>query len=130
MVKELKSLEAAARASKPKIKTRIIEVPVFYRDPWIARDRRCASASGTRTPRAPTSNTPRASTLLGVIEDFHRGALGVALVSMVGFVAGLPPYQMVERQRQIEVPKYLAPHRHAEADGRLRRLLRLGFPRW
>ncbi|MGC9272140.1 5-oxoprolinase subunit B family protein, partial [Acidiphilium sp.] len=31
-------------------------------------------------------------------------------VSMVGFVAGLPfMYQMVERQRQIEVPKYLRP---------------------
>jgi urea carboxylase len=31
-------------------------------------------------------------------------------VSMVGFVAGLPfLYQMVERQRQIEVPKYLRP---------------------
>ncbi len=29
---------------------------------------------------------------------------------MVGFVAGLPfMYQMVERQRQIEVPKYLRP---------------------
>ncbi|MFN3497405.1 MAG: carboxyltransferase domain-containing protein, partial [Pannonibacter indicus] len=31
-------------------------------------------------------------------------------VSMVGFVSGLPfMYQMVERQRQIEVPKYLRP---------------------
>jgi urea carboxylase len=31
-------------------------------------------------------------------------------VSMVGFVAGLPfMYQMVERARQIEVPKYLRP---------------------
>ena len=31
-------------------------------------------------------------------------------VSMVGFVAGLPfMYQMVERERQIEVPKYLRP---------------------
>ena len=29
---------------------------------------------------------------------------------MVGFVAGLPfLYQMVERRRQIEVPKYLSP---------------------
>ncbi|MFX5680547.1 carboxyltransferase domain-containing protein, partial [Acinetobacter baumannii] len=31
-------------------------------------------------------------------------------VSMVGFVAGLPfLYQMVERQRQIQAPKYLRP---------------------
>jgi urea carboxylase len=38
----------------------------------------------------------------------HSGAPW--FVSMVGFVAGLPfLYQMVDRQRQIEVPKYLRP---------------------
>ncbi len=38
----------------------------------------------------------------------HSGAPW--FVSMVGFVAGLPfLYQMVERQRQIEAPKYLRP---------------------
>jgi len=38
----------------------------------------------------------------------HSGAPW--FVSMVGFVAGLPfMYQMVERRRQIEVPKYLRP---------------------
>jgi urea carboxylase len=38
----------------------------------------------------------------------HSGAPW--FVSMVGFVAGLPfLYQMVERQKQIEAPKYLRP---------------------
>ena len=38
----------------------------------------------------------------------HSGAPW--FVSMVGFVAGLPfLYQMVERQRQIQSPKYLRP---------------------
>jgi urea carboxylase len=45
------------------------------------------------------------------VEDFIAAHAGSPwFVSMVGFVAGLPfLYQMVERQRQIEVPKYLRP---------------------
>ena len=45
------------------------------------------------------------------VDDFiaaHSGAPW--FVSMVGFVAGLPfLFQMVEREKQIEVPKYLRP---------------------
>ena len=45
------------------------------------------------------------------VDDFIKAHSGSPwFVSMVGFVAGLPfLYQMVERQRQIEVPKYLRP---------------------
>ena len=54
---------------------------------------------------------PRASTATRSVDDFiaaHSGAPW--FVSMVGFVAGLPfLYQMVERAKQIEVPKYLRP---------------------
>jgi hypothetical protein len=39
------------------------------------------------------------------------------------FVAAFLVYQIVERSKQIEVPKYFRPHRHAEADHRSRRLL-------
>ncbi len=48
-------------------------------------------------------------------------------VSMVGFVAGLPfLYQMVDRKRQIEVPKYLRPRTDTpKLTVGLRRLLRL-----
>lgn len=47
----------------------------------------------------------------GGVEDFVAAHAGSPwFVSMVGFVAGLPfMYQMVDRQRQIEVPKYLRP---------------------
>ena len=43
--------------------------------------------------------------------DFIQAHSGAPwFVSMVGFVAGLPfMYQMVEREKQIEVPKYLRP---------------------
>jgi len=45
------------------------------------------------------------------IDNFIQAHAGSPwFVTMVGFVAGLPfMYQMVERQRQIEVPKYLRP---------------------
>ena len=45
------------------------------------------------------------------VDDFIEAHSGAPwFVSMVGFVAGLPfLYQMVERERQIEVPKYLRP---------------------
>jgi urea carboxylase len=47
----------------------------------------------------------------GSVPDFIRAHSGAPwFVSMVGFVAGLPfMYQMVERGKQIEVPKYLRP---------------------
>jgi urea carboxylase len=34
LMKELKSLEGAADASDGELKTRIVEIPVFYGDPW------------------------------------------------------------------------------------------------
>ena len=45
------------------------------------------------------------------IEGFVKAHSGAPwFVSMVGFVAGLPfLYQMTDRKRQIEVPKYLRP---------------------
>jgi urea carboxylase len=45
------------------------------------------------------------------VEDLVQAHSGAPwFVSMVGFVAGLPfLYQMVERQKQIEAPKYLRP---------------------
>jgi allophanate hydrolase subunit 2 len=47
---------------------------------------------------------------LGTVDDFVGAFRPPWFVSMVGFVAGLPfLYQMVERQRQIQVPKYLRP---------------------
>ncbi len=48
---------------------------------------------------------------LGTVENFIKAHSSQPwFVSMVGFVAGLPfLYQMVERKRQLQVPKYLRP---------------------
>jgi len=110
MLRELQALEAAAAAAPAVLETRIIEVPVLYDDPWT----RETLMRFRERHQDPTSTdieyTARINGLDGV-EGFvaaHSGAPW--FVSMVGFVAGLPfLYQMVERSRQIQSPKYLRP---------------------
>jgi urea carboxylase len=110
ILKEVKAIEGAAEKAEPVLKTRIVEIPVFYNDPWthetLMRFReRHQEPTGTDLDYAARIND------YGSVDDFvgaHSGSPW--FVSMVGFVAGLPfMYQMVERQRQIQVPKYLRP---------------------
>ncbi|MCJ8151232.1 5-oxoprolinase subunit B family protein [Shinella sedimenti] len=110
VLKEVKAIEGAAAKAEPVLKTRIVEIPVFYNDPWthetLMRFReRHQDPTGTDLDYAARING------YGSVDDFvgaHSGSPW--FVSMVGFVAGLPfMYQMVERQRQIQVPKYLRP---------------------
>src|SRR5271163_1725325 len=107
---ELKRLESAASKSDRILSTRIIEIPVYYNDPWthetLMRFReRHQDPTGTDLEYAARING------YSGVPDFIQAHSGAPwFVSMVGFVAGLPfMYQMVERQRQIEVPKYLRP---------------------
>ncbi|MCP4330874.1 MAG: allophanate hydrolase subunit 1 [Alphaproteobacteria bacterium] len=110
MLAELKRLETSAEKTDSVLKTRIIEVPVLYNDPWtnetLMRFReRHQDPNSTDLEYAARING------FGSADEFvaaHSGAPW--FVSMVGFVAGLPfMYQMVDRSRQIEVPKYLRP---------------------
>jgi len=110
LMRELKSLEGAADAGDGQLKTRIVEIPVFYGDPWthetLMRFReRHQDPNGTDLDYAARINGyDGAQAFIAA----HSGSPW--FVSMVGFVAGLPfMYQMVERARQIEVPKYLRP---------------------
>ncbi|MBY5376394.1 5-oxoprolinase subunit B family protein [Rhizobium leguminosarum] len=110
ILREVQAIEGVAEKSEPVLKTRIIEIPVFYNDPWtyetLMRFReRHQEPGGTDLDYAARING------YGGVEDFVAAHAGSPwFVSMVGFVAGLPfMYQMVERQRQIEVPKYLRP---------------------
>ena len=110
VLKEVRAIEGAAERAEPVIRTRIVEIPVFYNDPWthetLMRFReRHQEPSGTDLDYAARING------YGDVDDFVAAHSGSPwFVSMVGFVAGLPfMYQMVERQRQIQVPKYLRP---------------------
>ena len=110
MLAELKRLDTATEKSEPVIATRIIEIPVLYNDPWthetLMRFReRHQDPNGTDLEYAARINH-----LDGIDAFIKAHSSAPWFVSMVGFVAGLPfLYQMVEREKQIEVPKYLRP---------------------
>ncbi|KMO18432.1 5-oxoprolinase subunit B family protein [Methylobacterium platani] len=106
---ELKSLEGAG-AGGAELKTRIIEMPVFYDDPWTRetlmrfRERHQDPGATDLEYTARINGYPDVPSLIAA----HAGSPW--FVSMVGFVAGLPfLYQMVERDKQIQAPKYLRP---------------------
>lgn len=106
----LKSLENVIGGAEVELQTRIIEIPVFYNDPWTHetlmrfRDRHQDPTSTDLQYAARINHYESVDAFIAA----HSGSPW--FVSMVGFVAGLPfMFQMVERERQIEVPKYLRP---------------------
>lgn len=107
---QVKGIETEAEAAAPVLATRIVEIPVFYNDPWthetLMRFReRHQNPGGTDLEYAAQING------YPDIDEFIAAHAGSPwFVSMVGFVSGLPfMYQMVDRARQIQVPKYLRP---------------------
>ncbi|MEM0906420.1 MAG: allophanate hydrolase subunit 1 [Pseudomonadota bacterium] len=110
LLERLKDMESAAESAESRLTTRIVEIPVYYQDPWTHetlmrfRDRH-QDPSGSDLEYAARINN------FSSVEDFVKAHAGAPwFVSMVGFVAGLPfLYQMVDRPRQLEVPKYLRP---------------------
>ena len=110
MLAELKRLEISAEKAESSIKTRIIEIPVFYNDPWT-RETLMRFRERHQDPKSTDIEYAARINNIGGVEDFVKAHSGAPwFVSMVGFVAGLPfLYQMVDRARQIEVPKYLRP---------------------
>ena len=92
------------------LETRVVEVPVLYDDPWTHetlmrfRDRHQEPSSTDLEYAARINGFSGKDEFIAA----HAGAPWFA--SMVGFVAGLPfLYQMVPRERQLEVPKYVRP---------------------
>ncbi|MEM8794440.1 MAG: carboxyltransferase domain-containing protein [Pseudomonadota bacterium] len=110
LLAELKKMEEGADKAEAVLDTRIIEIPVYYQDPWthetLMRFReRHQDPNGTDIEYAASING------FETVDDFIQAHSGSPwFVSMVGFVSGLPfLYQMVDRPRQIQVPKYLRP---------------------
>lgn len=107
---KVKELEHKAETAEKRLTTRIIEIPVFYKDPWthetLMRFReRHQDPNGTDLDYAAKINGFASADEF--IEAHHSQPW---FVSMVGFVAGLPfLYQLVDREKQLQVPKYLSP---------------------
>jgi urea carboxylase len=111
LLAQLKELERqVGDAADVALPTRVLEIPVLYRDPWTTetllrfRDRH-------QDPDATDIEyAARINGYSGVDEFIAAHSGSPWFTSMVGFVAGLPfLYQMVPRERQIVVPKYLRP---------------------
>lgn len=110
LIAELKELAEEIDVTDYTWEANVIEIPVFYDDPWTHetmmrfRDRH----------QDPDSTDLEYSARINgfdTVQDFidaHSGA--PQMVTMVGFVPGLPwTFQMVPRDQQIEVPKYVQP---------------------
>ncbi|MFK8035258.1 MAG: allophanate hydrolase subunit 1 [Hyphomicrobiales bacterium] len=110
LMSELKRMEQSADKAEAVLDTRIVEIPVYYQDPWthetLMRFReRHQDPNSTDIEYAAEINGYKS------VDEFIEAHSGSPwFVSMVGFVSGLPfLYQMVDRERQIQVPKYLRP---------------------
>jgi urea carboxylase len=93
------------------LETRIIEVPVWYEDPFTAEVAERFREGFHQEPGDTDINyAAKVNNLKDAAEFIERHHEQPWIVSMVGFVAGLPfLFQLVEREKQLEVPKYLSP---------------------
>ena len=102
--------DQVVHSSGQALQTRIIEVPVWYDDPYT-NETGARFRSGHQRPEGTDLEFAAAENNLASVAEFitrhHESAW---LVSMVGFVAGLPfMFQIVPQDQQLEVPKYLSP---------------------
>lgn len=110
LLREIQALDSAAEQAEPVLETRYLEIPVFYQDPWT-HETMMRFRERHQDPTATDLEYGARINGYASVDDFiaahHRSPW---FISMVGFVAGAPWfYQMVERARQLQVPKYVRP---------------------
>ncbi|SEP08895.1 urea carboxylase [Halogranum amylolyticum] len=110
LIAELKEIEASIDIENYEWQTCIIDVPVLFEDPWTHETlmefrERHQDPDGTDLEYSAELNG------FDSVEAFIDAFVGAPhMVTMVGFVPGLPwCFQMVPRERQLEVPKYVEP---------------------
>ncbi len=110
VLSEVQAIEKAADKAEPTIKTRIVEIPVFYEDPWTYETLMRFRERHQDPSLTDLEYAARINNLDGVGDFINAHSGSPWFVSMVGFVAGLPfMYQMVDKPKQLQVPKYLRP---------------------
>lgn len=110
LIEKLKHLEKTVSLDSLEISSRIVDVPVLFDDPWTNealmrfRDRHQDPNSTDLEYTARINNFDSKEELIEAL------TASPFLVSMIGFVPGLPwCYQMVPQEKQIEAPKYVRP---------------------
>jgi urea carboxylase len=110
LIGELRGIEDEIDLTEYTWEARVIDIPVLYDDPWTHetlmkfRDRH-------QDPDATDLEYSARINGFDGPEEFIKAHAGAPhMVTMVGFVPGLPwTFQMVPRDQQIEVPKYVQP---------------------
>ena len=110
ILREITAIDNVVEKSEPVLDTRIVEVPAYYQDPWTHetmmnfRERHQDPDATDLEYGARINGYPSVESF---IEAHHKSPW---FVTQVGFVCGAPwLYQMVERERQLQVPKYIRP---------------------
>jgi urea carboxylase len=110
MLATLQQIEAQVGGADLELPTRIVEIPVLYNDPWTHETLMRFRERHQDPKSTDIEYAARINGYASVDEFISAHSSAPWFVSMVGFVAGLPfLFQMVERAKQIEVPKYLRP---------------------
>nr|WP_275899476.1 carboxyltransferase domain-containing protein [Bacillus piscicola] len=110
LIAKLKQLEESVSLDGFEISSRIVDMPILFEDPWTHetvmrfRDRHQDPSSTDLEYAARINGFDSKEELIQAITDYPY------IASMIGFVPGLPwCYQMVPREQQIQVPKYVRP---------------------
>lgn len=110
LIDKLKEYEKNISLDELEISSRMVDVPILFDDPWTHetlmrfRERHQDPSSTDLEYSARINGFESKEDLIKAITDSPY------LVTMIGFVPGLPwGYQMVPREQQIEVPKYVRP---------------------
>lgn len=110
LVSMLKELEENVSLDDIEISSRMVDVPILFEDPWTHealmrfRERHQDPNSTDLEYAARINGFNSKEELIQAITDSPY------LVSMIGFVPGLPwCYQIVPHEKQIQVPKYVRP---------------------
>lgn len=102
--------DAVEHVAHPTLETRIVEVPVWYDDPYTGETAARFRQGHQRPEGTDLDFAAEENNLASAAEFIERHHGSPWLVSMVGFVAGLPfMFQIVPQDQQLEVPKYLSP---------------------
>lgn len=110
LIGRLREIESDIEITDYTWEAQVIEVPVLYDDPWT---RETLMQFRERHQDPDSTDLEYSARINGFdsVEAFVNAHSGAPhMVTMIGFVPGLPwAFQMVPRDRQIEVPKYVQP---------------------
>lgn len=111
LLAKIKSLESLTDSQQlQSLETRIVEIPVLYNDPWTYETLMRFRDRHQDPDATDLEYAARINGLKNVEAFIEAHSSSPWFVSMVGFVSGLPfMFQMVEQEKQLEVPKYLSP---------------------